>query len=293
MFDPSHVITTAHQPLLTPRTVIPFKSYYHRSARHLDSNLLLTRNTSFPSSITLIQSMKYKIKSHLSFNFSQLGLSPSKNERPLTALVSSEIIHKLQRVDEPRIFDIVLCPMAEPVRHNYEFYCAMVDSHISSPSPSPSNRKFSFTSTNTSTTTSSEPPSNPSSPVPPSDPSSSSPFVLPYNIPPSDPNAPVSHHTFARTQLRLNHMATPPKPPTFLPGIWANLYGQDHHHHWIQATHTQYAKNQKINICAITAPRELIPTGNKVLQSLLAVKIKNKGNYRYEFITRLCDNGSS
>mmetsp|Transcript_15023 Transcript_15023/g.27311 ORF Transcript_15023/g.27311 Transcript_15023/m.27311 type:complete len:95 (+) Transcript_15023:2-286(+) len=66
--------------------------------------------------------------------------------------------------------------------------------------------------------------------------------------------------------LCLAHMATLSKPPINYGSIWDNLNGSERIH-WIQATFTQYSKNQALGLCAIPAPRELVPPDKKVIQS--------------------------
>ena len=106
------------------------------------------------------------------------------------------------------------------------------------------------------------------------------------------PQAPVNSPTTPAPALHLAQMATLSKPPINHGSIWNNLEGPERTH-WIQATATQYSKNQVLGLCAVPAPRELVPSDKKVLQSILATKIKPKGNDIFEFVTRMCANGSS
>ena len=47
-----------------------------------------------------------------------------------------------------------------------------------------------------------------------------------------------------------------------------------------------------VNLCLKPEPRENVPEGKKILNSLLAQKIKSMGNDLYQFIPRMCANGS-
>ena len=92
--------------------------------------------------------------------------------------------------------------------------------------------------------------------------------------------------------LHQAHNATLSKQPINHGSIWNNLNGSEPVH-WIQACSTQCSKNQALGLCTIPAPRESVPPDKKVLQSILATKIKVKGNDLYEFVTCMCANGSS
>ena len=89
-------------------------------------------------------------------------------------------------------------------------------------------------------------------------------------------------------------MATPSSPPKAFNTIWECLDGKDKHQ-LIKALFYKYSKNQIVNLGSNPEPRESIPTGKKLLTSLLAPKIKPKGNDLYQFVLWMCvcANGSN
>ena len=94
------------------------------------------------------------------------------------------------------------------------------------------------------------------------------------------------------TSLKHAHMVTLPSPPKLHRTFWDCLDSADRHH-WIQAAHAQFHKNQTISLCSRPEPRENVPKDTKVLSTVLAPKIKKKGDDLYEFSLRMCANGSS
>ena len=92
--------------------------------------------------------------------------------------------------------------------------------------------------------------------------------------------------------LRFAHIAHLPEPPGTPRTFWECLESK-HRDLWIQATDAQYHKNQRINLCSAPEPIENVPPDRKVLPVVLAPKIKVRGDKLYEFVTRMCANGSS
>ena len=91
----------------------------------------------------------------------------------------------------------------------------------------------------------------------------------------------------------VNHIASlPVRPP--LPGkgtIWDCLDGP-HREHWIAGLHSQYEKNANNKVLSAPIPKEDLPEGTKVYQSIMACSIKEKGQGLWKFVTRHCLNGS-
>ena len=91
--------------------------------------------------------------------------------------------------------------------------------------------------------------------------------------------------------LRHAHMAilpyTPPTPRTFHKGMTS-----DESHHWKQSAFSQYNKNAKVGLLSQPVPIEKIPRDRTILRPVLAPKIKSLGSDQFEFVARLCADGS-
>ena len=94
------------------------------------------------------------------------------------------------------------------------------------------------------------------------------------------------------TGLRCAHMVHLPSPPRAPKTFWEALQSSDRNH-WVSAADAQYEKNQRINLCSAPEPVENVPPDRKILPVVLAPKIKALGNDIYQFIARMCANGSS
>ncbi|MGB2447382.1 MAG: reverse transcriptase domain-containing protein [Candidatus Poseidoniaceae archaeon] len=92
--------------------------------------------------------------------------------------------------------------------------------------------------------------------------------------------------------LRFAHIAHLTEPPLAPRSFWECL-DTEHRDLWIKATGNQYHKNQLINLCSAPEPIENVPPNRKVLPVVLAPKIKRRGDNLYEFVTRMCANGSN
>ena len=86
-------------------------------------------------------------------------------------------------------------------------------------------------------------------------------------------------------------MAILPHKPEVFSSFWKCLDGPEREH-WRQAAFTQYTKNAKVGLFSQPFPRHKVPKSKKILQTVLAPKVKSKGNDLYEFVARMCANGS-
>lgn len=94
------------------------------------------------------------------------------------------------------------------------------------------------------------------------------------------------------TGMQYTHMAVLPHKPPVPKTIFQALDGDDREN-WIQACHYQYNKNQRVGLFSQPIPRELVPKDKKVLQTVLATKVKKVGEMTWQYITRMCANGST
>ena len=91
--------------------------------------------------------------------------------------------------------------------------------------------------------------------------------------------------------IRYTHMTIVEKKPVVEATLWKCLDGPDREH-WRQAAFTQYNKNNKTGGFLQPIPQEQVPKDKTILQPILAPKVKSHGNNLYEFILRMCANGS-
>ena len=94
------------------------------------------------------------------------------------------------------------------------------------------------------------------------------------------------------TGMQYTHMAVLPRKPLVPKTIFQALDGNDRDN-WIKACHYQYNKNQRVGLFSQPIPRELVPKDKKVLQTVLATKVKKVGEMTWEYVTRMCANGST
>ena len=83
--------------------------------------------------------------------------------------------------------------------------------------------------------------------------------------------------------LSYTHMSIMKTKPEIATTLWKCLDGPDRDH-WRQAAVTQYSKNSKSGVFSQPIPREQVPKGKTILQTILAPKVKYHGNDLYEFI---------
>lgn len=93
------------------------------------------------------------------------------------------------------------------------------------------------------------------------------------------------------TALRHAHMATLSEPPACHNSIFKCL-DSEHREHWIQACYSQFEKNDDINLCTQPTPIEDVPKDTKILRTVMSTKVKKKGENLYQFIARMCADGS-
>eukprot|EP00956_Cyclotella_meneghiniana_P030378 scaffold76242_cov40-Cyclotella_meneghiniana.AAC.1 len=92
--------------------------------------------------------------------------------------------------------------------------------------------------------------------------------------------------------LKLNHMVALPYEPKADPSIFKCLDNTELRAEWKEALAHQYNKNDDVRLLAMPTPIENLPEGKKVLPAVISTKIKKKGEDIYQFIARMCANGS-
>ena len=168
----------------------------------------------------------------LRHHFAKSWLIAVQADHPITGAGAVESLHYLQLPNSNRDVEITLCPIQDPVRHNYQHYRAIFDSCTG-----------------------------------------------------------LQHAHMMPIGLQHSHMAVLPEPPTVHNSFHKNLDGPLKQH-WIQAAEAQYTKNSRVGLFSKPTPIEHVPKDKKVLQTVLAPKVKRKGDNTYEFVARHCTNGS-
>lgn len=99
------------------------------------------------------------------------------------------------------------------------------------------------------------------------------------------------HYFDSCTHLKNHHMVTLPYEPKAHPSIFKCL-DSDLRTEWKSALAHQYHKNDDVRLVAQPTPKENVPEGRKILPAVMSTKIKKKGENIYQFVARMCANGS-
>ena len=104
------------------------------------------------------------------------------------------------------------------------------------------------------------------------------------------------HQTFRHyfdqcTHLKNHHMVSLPHEPTAHPSIFKCL-DSELRTEWKEALNHQYSKNDDVRLVAMPTPIENLPEGKQVLPTVISTRIKSKGASIYQFVARMCANGS-
>ena len=92
--------------------------------------------------------------------------------------------------------------------------------------------------------------------------------------------------------IRHAHMAAYPERPP-IPSTYHAGLGTKYRPDWKLAAYSQYDKNNALGLYTQPFPRSMLPPGTRVLPSVLAPNIKEKGDHLWAFVARHCANGSS
>ena len=221
-------------------------------------------------------------------NFCRSWIVHIQNEQPLTAQGALDILQSLQLVGSTRKIKITFAKIDNPERKNYQQYRAIFDSMTglrharmeSQPTTAPSSL-----------------PTAPPTMIPSKIPSGTPSYrtiapstMMPQELP-TDESVRLAALATLPYDLVCAHLATLPYTPVAGRTFWDCLNTKERIH-WIQATDHQYSKNQEIEVCATPEPIEKVPEGTKIYRAVLAPKIKDKGNDIYQFVTRMCLNGT-
>eukprot|EP00956_Cyclotella_meneghiniana_P008309 scaffold11091_cov47-Cyclotella_meneghiniana.AAC.1 len=99
------------------------------------------------------------------------------------------------------------------------------------------------------------------------------------------------HYFDSCTHLKNHHMIALPYEPTAHTSIFKCL-DSELRPEWREALNHQYNKNDDVRLLAMPTPIENLPEGKKVLPAVMSTRIKKKGDNIYQFIARMCANGS-